>query len=207
VTSVTQPQAFATRATPKKLGPPPRHSKNARDEYFRQLDYLAAKGDLAPRTRDFLHVTTYHFSDAKASDYFPSQATLAELHGCSRRTVQRRIAVARSSGVLKVAQLKGYNPVVGAWFCSSNTHRPTFVPEWVDQLKASRAAKREEARKNRIGNRAQRPKERAAATPQDYDPAEEADRARDRLAPSDVKARAQSLRELILPTAGAPPGA
>lgn len=199
--SVTQSPARPTRATPKKLGPPPRHSKNARDEYFRQLDYLSAKGDLSPRARDFLHVTTYHFSDAKASDYFPSQKTLAELHGCSRRTVQRRIALARDAGVLKVAQLKGYDPEAAAWFCSTNTHRPTFVEEWVDQLKASRAAKREEARKNRIGNRAQRPgTNRAAATVPDFE-----EPAPTEAPLEDVKARAQSLRDVILPTSHPPP--
>jgi DNA-binding transcriptional regulator YhcF (GntR family) len=196
--SIAQPRLFSTRATPKKLGPPPRRSRNTRDEYFRQLDYLVERDELAPRARDFWHVTIYHYSDEKASDFYPSQRSLAELHGVSRRTVQRRLAAARDAGVLKVAQLKGYDPEAGAWFCSSNTHRPTFVDAFSEQLRASRAAKREKAREARIGNRAQRP---GAKPPAPQNDANEAPTPVEPAAsPEAVKAHLSAIRETLRPS-------
>jgi hypothetical protein len=200
MTTLAQPRLF--RATPKKLGPAPRNSKSARDEFYRQLNTLADRGRLEPRVRDFLQVTVYAFSDETAADFFPSQETMAKLHGCSKRTISRRVAAAKSAGVLKVAQLKGYDPAAGAWFCSSNTHRPTFVDEFVAELKASRAAKRATARQARIGQRAQRPDPRGSAAPvsPDFDPEEARSRHAAALEVSDVPARAQALRELLRPS-------
>lgn len=200
------PQA---RATPRKLGPPPRLSANARDEYYRQLDYLAAEGVLDVRTKDFLRDVTYTYSDRAGKDFYPSQATMSELRRCSRRTLQRRVAAAKAAGVMLVAQLKGYDAKAGAWFCSSNTHRIAFVPEWVEKLKESRAAKRAAARDARTAAKAPRkgPRRRdeGESRPQvpEFDQAEVDARESEALEPNEVRSRARALRAVIMP--GQPP--
>ena len=195
----------ATRPTPRKLGEAPLLNQNARDEYWRQLDYLTAEGFLDVRTRDFLTAATYAYSDRAGKDFYPSQATMAELRQCSRRTIQRRIHAAKGAGVLLVAQLKGFDSAKQAWFCSSNTHRISFRPEWVARLKESRAAKRAAAREARIAGRAKRPKmtsDEARPPVPDFDPDEAARRHDEALEPKEVRSRARALRAVIL---GQPP--
>ena len=149
-----QPPLIFVRPTPRKLGAPQRLPNNARVDYWRQLNWAVENGQLDSRTRDFLQVTTFHYSDPAAADFYPSQAHMAALHGRSRRTIQRRIAAAKASKLLDVAQLKGFDGT--AWFCSSNTHRPKFLPEWLELRKADRAKKRAQAREARIAGRAPR---------------------------------------------------
>ena len=199
-----------TRPTPRKLGPAPRLSANARDEYQRQLDYLVAEGLLDVRTKDFLKDVTHAYSDRAGKDFYPSQATMAELRQCSRRTLQRRVAAAKESGVLLVAQLKGYDKATGAWFCSSNTHRITFVESWVEKVRASRAAKRAAAREARVAARAPRKRpgqgEQGESRPAvvEYDPGEVERRQSEALDPSEVRSKVRALRDVIL---GQPPPA
>jgi len=185
------------------LGEAPRLSANARDEYWRQLDYLAAEGFLDVRTRDFLTAATYTYSDRAGKDFYPSQATMADLRQCSKRTIQRRIKAAKGAGVLLVAQLKGFDSAKQAWFCSSNTHRISFRPEWVARLKENRAAKRAAQRDKRIQARAKRPAsgETRPSVPE-FDPGEVEQRESEALEPKEVRSRARALRAVIL---GQPP--
>jgi hypothetical protein len=123
--------------------------------WWRQLAWAVDRKQLDSRTRDFLVVTSLEYSGPDARDFYPSQATMAEFHGRSRRTIQRYVAAAKASGFLDVAQLKGFDGT--SWFCSSNTHRPKFLPEWMELQRVARAEKREKQRQDKIEGRAQRP--------------------------------------------------
>lgn len=191
-----------SRATPKKLGLAPRNSANARDEFYRQLDFLVKSKELDVKTRDFLVDALYTWSDKTAKDFYPSQKTMAEKRQCHIRTVQRRVRSARLAGVLKVAQLKGFDKGSQAWFCSSNTHRPTFVVEWVVELDKIRAARQATKRQERIEAKATpksrnyRPGETRPSVP-DVD-LEEIEARQDLRAPDDVRrARARDMRALL----------
>jgi hypothetical protein len=198
----TLTQDFHTaRPTPKKLGPPPRFSANARDEYHRQLDYLVAEGELLVRDRDFAEAALYAFSDPSAKDFYPSQMVLAELRRCSIRTVQRRLSNLKGAGVMLVAQLKGFDPVKKAWFSSSNTHRVNFVPKWREKMDATRAERREKARLERIAARAMPKRPRAREDGQsrpevpEFDPSEFA--TENPLTPEELVAHARRAKDAL----------
>ena len=154
MTTLTLP-LNVVRPIPKKLGPPERRPRSARDDYFRQLSWAIREKKLDSRVQGFLHVVTFEYSDAAAKDFYPSQTTMAGLLKRSRRTVQRYVAAAKASGLLDVAQVKGFDGTT--WYCSSNTHRPKFLPEWMELRKAERAEKLAEKRRAKIEGRAQRP--------------------------------------------------
>lgn len=153
--STLTPPLNVVRPVPRKLGPPERHGINARLDWWRQLLWGVDKGLIDARTRDFLVVVSLEHSGPDARDFWPSQTTLAEAHKCSRRTIQRRIANAKKSEMLGVAQVKGFDGTT--WYCSSNTHRPKFLPEWAELQRIARAEKREKKRQEKIEGRAQRP--------------------------------------------------
>ena len=109
----------------------------------------------------------------------------------------------KAAGVLIVAQLKGFDPASKSWFCSSNTYRPNFLPEWSEKLKEARAALRAQAREERIASRAQAPRKKRtdedSSRPHEpeFDPQELEDRRREALDPSEVKTRAELLRSAL----------
>lgn len=154
MTTLTLPSS-GIRPTPKKLGPPPRHSNRARNDYLRQISWAVENDLVAPRVREFLHVASFEYSGSDARDFYPSQEHMSGVFHCSRRTIQRRVAAAKASKLLDVVQVKGFDGTT--WYCSSNTHRPKFLPEWLAIDKAARAEKREKLRQEKIEARAQRP--------------------------------------------------
>jgi hypothetical protein len=198
------PLTFAPRPTPRKLGEPPRRNAASRDEYHRQLDFLVAQGGLSVKDRDFLQAVTYAYSDRTAKDFYPSQSTMAELRRCSRRTIQRRVAGAKAAGVLLVAQLKGFDRSTATWYCSSNTHRPSFVPEWVEKARVARKERRDAQREKRLSARAQRPGRRSPGPEEsrpavpDFDPDESARVRREALSPEEARAKAREARAILL---------
>jgi AraC-like DNA-binding protein len=141
------------------LGPPRRLPNSARTDYLRQLSWAVEEEILDPRTREFLHVATFQYSDQAGKDFYPSQAHMAGVFHCSRRTVQRRIAAAKASKLLDVAQLKGFDGTT--WYCSSNTHRIKILPEWLEIRRAELAEKRARKSQEKIEARAQRPGSKA----------------------------------------------
>ncbi len=203
MTTISPQAAFAPRPTPRKLGPQPSLSDNARDEYHRQLDWLVSLNKLDVATRDFLNAAAYNYSDKRAKDFYPSQSTMAEFRRCSRRTIQRRIQSAVKAGVLKVAQLKGFEPSSKSWYCSSNTHRVQYLPEWVAVVAASRAAKRDRDRQARIESKASprgsRSRNDSPMRPEapPVDLQEYQDRAQEAVPSSEVPSRAQRLRDAL----------
>lgn len=205
MTTLTHDSHRLPRPTPKKLGDPPRRDANARDEYHRQLDFLVAEGRVPVRVRDFLVDVLYAYSDKTAKDFYPSQATMAKHRRCSRRTIQRGVKAAKDAGVLQVAQLKGFDPATSTWYCSSNTHRPSFVTEWLEKMSEARKARAEARREKRIQARAQRPGARppyrGEETRPPVPPVDEEKLARDRaeaLSPEETRIRAQEARDVLL---------
>jgi hypothetical protein len=202
MTTITAETTFS-RPTPKKLGPAPVRSANARDEYHRQLDDLVKEKKLGVRDRDFAEAALYAYSDATAKDFYPSQSTLADLRQCSTRTVQRRLAALKAAGVMAVAQLKGFDAKAKSWFCSSNTHRPLFLPEFVAKLEISRAAKRDARRAERVNAKAQPKKAYRDAgetrpAVKEFDELEIERRRAEALPPADQVAHARRARETLL---------
>lgn len=195
----------ATRPVPRKLGPATRLSANARNDYYRQIDYLAAEGALDVRTKDFLKDVLDVYSDRAGKDFYPSQSTMSEARQCSRRTIQRRIAAAKAAGVLLVAQLKGYDANAGAWFCSSNTHRITSTPEWAEKMKAKAKAVRDAKQKAKVDaratpKRANRREEGETRPPIPDVDVDELERCRDEAVPvSEVRSFTDRLRAVIVP--------
>lgn len=210
MTTITPELAYGARPTPKKLGPAPALSANARDDYNRQLDFLVSTGNLPVRARDFLQAALYTYSDKAAKDFYPSQATMADLRRCSTRTIQRLVAAAKAAGVLKTAQLKGYNAASSSWFCSSNTHRISFVPEWILKRQAAAAARADQRRAERIAGKAQPKRNRDAEsrpTVPELDAGVYELAALEAIPASEVPKRARSLRDVIIPPKPPPVGA
>jgi len=208
--NLAQEVAFR-RSTPKKLGPAPRHSDNARDEYFRQLDFLVAAGEITVRTQDFLVAAFRAWSDRAAKDFWPSQKTIAQARQCSPRTVQRRFAEARGAEVIASAQLKGFDKESSSWFCSSNTYRALFHPAWSEKLRADRARRADARRQDRISKRAM-PSSRGSSSEAQTRPAvpefdaEAYEASREApLSPQVLRERAQRARDIL--TRAKPPPA
>lgn len=202
--STIAPSAWIARPTPRKLGAPERRNVQTREDWWRQLDYMVEHGELPVGTRDFLQAVSYAYSDKTAKDFWPAQSTMAELRDRSVRTVQRHVAIAKAAGVLLVAQLKGLDRSTNTWFCSSNTHRPSFKPEWAEKRKAERAARAAAKREARINARAPRPgskvrppNESRPAIP-DVDLEEIQARRESALGPAEQAARAKAAREILL---------